>query len=189
MTTGRLLFAAIGILFAATLFVLPQRGVAQHWVCGGGPGPGEIQIGSTQGSNGVASVPLCAKAGPAPPPIPFTILDRSFGALAYDAARAGWTISIGYPNARSAKSAAIAECQRGTDGSCQAMLSFTNQCAAVARALQEGETKAGMDSVNTGSSLQEAERNADKSCRADWGTGACKVMLSDCSKHSTRVVQ
>jgi hypothetical protein len=37
--------------------VQPQSNTA--YVCGAGPGPGEIQVGETGGGNGVASEPLC----------------------------------------------------------------------------------------------------------------------------------
>lgn len=37
----------------------PFLAYAQAYICGSGPGPGERQVGMTQGSNGVASMPLC----------------------------------------------------------------------------------------------------------------------------------
>lgn len=93
-------------------------------------------------------------------------------------------MSYGHPNAQAAKAGAVAGCQKQHGGRCQAMLSFSNQCAAVANAGEPGQ-----DSANTGSSQAEAEANAMKSCRADWGVTSCTVGITGCSKHGTRVVR
>jgi hypothetical protein len=64
------------------------------------------------------------------------------------------------------------------------MLSYINQCAAVAQVVGNGVGVRGKDSVNTGSTQQEAEAHAKDSCRSDWGAGSCMVTLSNCSHHN-----
>ncbi|MBL9065094.1 MAG: DUF4189 domain-containing protein [Sphingopyxis sp.] len=51
------LFAAL----ALALFVQPQAAHAAY-PCPGGPGPGEVQVGVSGGSHGVAAVPICDRA-------------------------------------------------------------------------------------------------------------------------------
>lgn len=133
--------------------------------------------------NGVAQgSPNCA------PPTPvlknYIHVDRSFGALAYDEAKAFWYGSYQYPSKSSAQKGVIENCEANGGTVCKLMLSYTNQCAAVARAVDHGVAIKGKDSVNTGSTQEEAEANARSSCVSDWGVKGCAVELSNCSHHS-----
>ena len=58
----KLKYLVIYTLFAG-LFIIakPQNAFAQTYICGAGPGPGEIMVGMTQGGNGIASEPICAQ--------------------------------------------------------------------------------------------------------------------------------
>jgi hypothetical protein len=122
------------------------------------------------------------------PPTPvlknYIRVDRSFGALAYDEAKAIWYGSYRYPSKSSAQKGVIENCEANGGTACKLMLSYTNQCAAVARAVDHGVAIKGKDTVNTGSTQEEAEANATRSCVSDWGVKGCAVALSNCSHHS-----
>lgn len=105
-------------------------------------------------------------------------LKKAFGALAYSEQNSSWYVADYLPSTAKAKESALGSCRQKSGGGCQVMLSYSNQCAAVARAKAPGE-----DSANTGGTLAEAEANALKSCRADWNGASCKVLLSSCSHH------
>lgn len=133
--------------------------------------------------NGVAQgSPNCA------PPTPvlnkYIRVDRSFGALAYDDGKAAWYGGYQYPSKSEAQKGVLAHCRENGGGACKLMLSYTNQCAAVTRAVEGGVEAKGKDSVNTGSTQDEAEANAIRSCQADWGTRTCTVKLVNCSHHN-----
>ncbi len=50
-----------GFLFA--FLAIPNNAFGLSYPCGSGPGPGERQVGTTGGSNGVASIPICEATG------------------------------------------------------------------------------------------------------------------------------
>ncbi|MEN3747385.1 DUF4189 domain-containing protein [Sphingomonas sp. HF-S3] len=133
--------------------------------------------------NGVAQgSPNCA------PPTPvlkrYIHVDRSFGALAYDEAKAAWYGSYQYPSKSAAQKGVLEHCRENGGATCKLMLSYTNQCAAVTRVVEGGAEARGKDSVNTGSTQDEAEANAIRSCQADWGVRTCTVKLVNCSHHN-----
>lgn len=49
-------------VFLAMVFIMvkPHNAISQTYICGSGPGPGEVMVGTTQGGNGIAPVPICA---------------------------------------------------------------------------------------------------------------------------------
>ncbi|MGT2514552.1 DUF4189 domain-containing protein [Sphingomonas panni] len=139
------------------------------------PAPPFICNGVRQGS------PNC------PPPTPvlkdFFKLNRSFGPLAYDDAKGNWFGSYQYPSKRAAQDGVMDNCAANGGTACRLMLSYTNQCAAVARAVQDGRDVVGHDSVDTGSTQDEAVANVRRSCQSDWGTQSCSIKLVNCSHH------
>lgn len=133
--------------------------------------------------NGVAQgSPNCA------PPTPvlknYIHVDRSFGALAYDEAQAAWYGGYQYPSKSKAQAGVMAHCRENGGRGCKLMLTYTNQCAAVTRAIEKGVESKSKDSVNTGSTQEEAEANAVNSCQSDWGVRSCSVKLVNCSHHN-----
>lgn len=122
-----------------------------------------------------------------PPPTPvlkgFFKLHRSFGALAYDERKGIWFGSYHYPSKREAQSGVMDNCAANGGTACKLMLSYTNQCAAVARAVENGRDVVGHDSVNTGSTQEEAVANVRASCQSDWATQTCSIQLVNCSHH------
>lgn len=184
-----IMMASLAVFGVAALAVFSMSSPAGAQDLGNCP-PGYHTV-FQQASNGPPQ-PSCAADGSGSggsPSAPIRVLKKSFGALAYNAAAGGWAASRDQSTAGDAKAEAIGACQRGSGGSCQIMLSYTNQCAAVARALEGGVEKAGEDSANTGSSEDEAKRNAVNSCRADWNAASCTIVIASCSQHATRVVR
>ena len=57
---ARLVLGLVAV-FAFALFMLSQPAAAAY-PCPGGPGPGEVQVGVTGGSHGVAAIPVCDRA-------------------------------------------------------------------------------------------------------------------------------
>ncbi len=57
----RLVLTLVAVL-AMACFALPQP-VAAAYPCPGGPGPGEVQVGVSGGTHGVAAVPVCESTG------------------------------------------------------------------------------------------------------------------------------
>lgn len=112
-------------------------------------------------------------------------VDRMFGALAFDDRMAVWYTTYGYPSKSKAKNGAITHCKEKGGSSCKLMLSYSNQCAAVARVVENGAGVPGKDSVNTGSTEAEAEANALRACEADWGA-SCATQFVNCSHSGIR---
>lgn len=54
-------FGLFGLL--ASFLFWPMAVSAQTFVCPNGPGPGEVQVGITGGSHGVAAIPICVSDG------------------------------------------------------------------------------------------------------------------------------
>ncbi|MBO9519423.1 MAG: DUF4189 domain-containing protein [Porphyrobacter sp.] len=149
------------------------------------PASGTLQMQMTCVPGGSEGGP----PGPPPPPPPVWQFSKSFGALAYDRANARWAMSNNYSSKSAVKAGVLAYCQKEPGADCALMLTYSNQCAAVARAIDDGMYVPGKDSVNTGSSQQEAEQNALNACRGDWRTPSCAVILSECSHHSVELIQ
>ncbi|MFZ1477534.1 MAG: hypothetical protein WAT18_07295 [Sphingorhabdus sp.] len=61
MQAKNCLTGIIGLIGA--LLFWPTAASAQTFVCPNGPGPGEVQVGTTGGSHGVAAIPICASDG------------------------------------------------------------------------------------------------------------------------------
>jgi Domain of unknown function (DUF4189) len=127
-------------LFGLVIALLfwPTDLLAQTFVCPNGPGPGEIQVGTTGGSGGVAVIPICASDGSedssdstnVEPQGP--IWEARWGAVAIGGG--GFGAVADQHTERVAIQAATKQCQttaadRGKN--CKA-LSYYNQCAVLA---------------------------------------------------------
>lgn len=112
--------------------------------------------------------------GPAPPSF-----KKRFGAVAYDEPTKEWYSWSKASSLSVAKQRVLNHCREEGGSQCKLMLSYANQCVAIARA----DDVPGNDSVNTGSSLKDAEANAARACSADWKSNQCEIMLSSCSLH------
>lgn len=126
-----LVFLSVTTLWSATAS-------AQTFVCPNGPGPGEIQVGTTGGSGGVAVIPICASDGsddssedggagsngPA--------WETRWGAIATGGGGLGAVTDM--RSESQAKRAAIKQCKKtaSDNGSECKALSYYNQCAVIA---------------------------------------------------------
>lgn len=179
-----IMMASLAVFFVAALAFFFMSSPAGAQDLGNCP-PGYHTV-FQQSSNGPPQ-PSCAadgggSGGPAPT-VSVRVLDKYFGALAYSADTGEWTMGNDFSSVAKAKEGVLGKCEERYGG-CRLMLSYANQCAAVANAGASGE-----DSVNTGSSEENAKANAIKSCRADWGADSCSIVKSGCSKYDTRVVR
>lgn len=128
-----------------------------------------------------------AAAAPPAPPVPGYKVRRNWGALAYSPSSGIWWHSGNLPKKDEAGKSVLSNCSAQGGGACQLMITYSNQCAAVARASDSGRELPGMDSVNTGSTREEAQANAVRSCGSDWGK-SCSVILAACSVHNIQRV-
>jgi hypothetical protein len=122
------------------LAILPAWPAAAQgtFVCPGGPGPGEIQVGMTPGGNGVASVPVCASNGrsqpgqSAPPPVQMRALDNYFAAAWHPQSSDAWIVA-GFSDENRAKAAALSACNRVMGTGCTVANSNVNGALVIAR--------------------------------------------------------
>jgi Domain of unknown function (DUF4189) len=125
------------VLLTASIFG-PMTAVAQTFVCPNGPGPGEVQVGTTGGSGGIAVIPICASngsddssdSGDVQPQGP--VWETRWGAIATGGGGLGAVTDMRSEN--QAKRAAIKQCKKtaGDKGSKCKALSYYNQCAVIA---------------------------------------------------------
>ena len=94
-----------------------------------------------------------------------------WGAIAFGGDVAG--VSEGLPNRRKAKKAALEDCESGGGLNCKVVMTYFNQCAAVA-------TGPGNGSYGQAPSLKVAEDLAMKEWSAR-SSGSCRVLYSACS--------
>lgn len=125
------------VVFLSALMWWPATSVGQTFVCPNGPGPGEIQVGTTGGSGGIAVIPICASDGsddssePAyeePDPV---VWEARWGAIATGSS--GWGAVTDMRSERQAKNAALKQCKETEtrDGSNCKASTYYNQCAVV----------------------------------------------------------
>lgn len=104
-------------------------------VCGGGPGPNEVQAGVQPGGNGMAPTPLCYwkqdhKAQQASdPPEPTGWWEKTWGAIAPSPKGGVLGTALGASNREEAEQLALADCKAKGGVECEIELSYHNQCA------------------------------------------------------------
>lgn len=135
-----------------------------------------LQPRYVQAQRPVVVIPMCTSTRDR------TLMDvkRTFGALAYDDRTTTWYTIYGYPSKGEAKRDVMSHCKDNGGSSCRLMLSYSNQCAAVARVVEDGIPVPGKDSLNTGSTESQATDNAIRSCQTDWGA-TCQAQFVNCS--------
>jgi len=130
---ARPLIGLVGVLLIGLAFLFPPAPLeAQVHVCGSGPGPGERQVGMTQGGNGVGAVPMCVYDGNGGAASPVAVQD-DFVAFATDDTGSKLFWSTYYHGQPSADQAAVASCSRATGRRCRPLGGVYNQCGALAR--------------------------------------------------------
>lgn len=160
----------------AVMLLWPISAAAQTFVCPNGPGPGEIQVGTTGGSGGIAVIPICASDGrenssePAP-----AVWETRWGAIA--AGGNGWGAVTDMRSKRQAKKAALEQCKKtdtgGKGSKCKAH-TYYNQCAVVV--LPSHATGYFFQSAVD---LSTASSMGLRSCRGEHAE--CEIFYSGCS--------
>lgn len=114
-------------------FLPVSPAAAQNYICPAGPGPGERQVGTTGGGNGVAPAPVCTRDGPPPPPpVQMRAINNYYAAAWHKDARDAW-IAAGYHSKQRAEAAALQACNRVMGGGCTVGHSNVNGAVAIAR--------------------------------------------------------
>ncbi len=128
---------AIGVTVGALLLFAPRPAAAQNYPCPGGPGPGEVQVGVSGGSHGVAAVPICAPAaggggggGSAP--------TYSYGAIAWHADADDVWMSGNWTGPNAAEQEALAACNQAMGGGCTSAGEWHNSSMTILRDNQGG---------------------------------------------------
>ena len=164
----------------AVSFYWPQSAAAQTFVCPSGPGPGEVQVGTTGGSGGVAVIPICASDGSADssdeggPADDDPVWESRWGAIARGKA-GGWGAVTDMVNEKSAAKAALKQCKATADtksADCKISLTYYDQCVAYVWGSAGGVASAAVD-------LPTASEQGLKKCRET--SSDCEILYSACS--------
>lgn len=124
---------ALGTLVAFTLalLALPQP-VAAAYPCPGGPGPGEVQVGVSGGSHGVAATPMCESAGGGG--------TGGGGGVYYIYGAVAWHPDVddvwmrgGEAGSQYAEARALDECNRAMGGGCTSIGEWNNSSMTIIR--------------------------------------------------------
>ena len=158
-------------LIVSSLFAF-QSVNAQVHPCGG-PSPGEVVVGQTQGGQGVASVPLCQSADQQQTPqAPGLKWESRWGAIATDSDKGIVGSASDSTNRGLAESKAVADCQTKGGSQCKLQISYSNGCGAMVL----GDNAF---ALNIGSTKEEAIAKATKVCSAD--SKNCQAYFTSCS--------
>jgi len=155
------------------LLVLSNITYAQAYPCSG-PGPGEVVVGQTPASNGVASMPLCQRvdqgdtASQAPP----EKWESRWGAIAVDTVNGVIGSVTGMQGQEQARQGAIIDCRTKGGADCKLALSFSNGCGVMAL----GDT---IYQVEGGATVDEAVKKSMRECKAS--SPNCHVRYTICS--------
>ncbi len=171
-------FSLFALLTATVLW--PTNAAAQTFVCPNGPGPGEIQVGTTGGSGGIAVIPICASDGSedssedADPVSNGPEWEPRWGAIARGKA-GGWGAVGDMLSERSAKQAALKQCESTASTSraaCKVSITYYNQCAVYVWGSSGGVSSSAVD-ITTAS--QQALALCNKT------SSDCEILYSNCS--------
>jgi hypothetical protein len=130
----RLWFSVIAAITVA-LLLLPHQAAAAY-PCPGGPGPGEVQVGVSGGSHGVAAVPMCESSGHA---------GGDGGGVYYAYGSVAWHpdaddvwMAGNWNGAGPAEREALAACNRDMGGGCSSIGEWNNSSMSIIRDSQGG---------------------------------------------------
>lgn len=165
-------------VFLASLMCWPLPAASQAYLCPNGPGPGENQVGTTGGSNGIGVTPLCASdgsddsSGYDDSPSNSQVWEPRWGAISIGGG--GWGAVTDMRSENQAKKAAIRQCKQSATSSGSKCKAFTyyNQCAVIAWGAT-GYIFQGAVDLATASSLGMQKCNAKHA--------ECEIYYSGCS--------
>ncbi|MCW5646923.1 MAG: DUF4189 domain-containing protein [Sphingopyxis sp.] len=132
-------FSVLAGLFVAALllFAAPQPARAAY-PCPGGPGPGEVQVGVSGGSHGVAAVPVCERSGGGGGDGGGGGVYYAFGSVAFHADADDVWMAGNWNNADTARREALAACNRDMGGGCASIGDWNNSSMTIIRDSQGG---------------------------------------------------
>lgn len=126
----------------------------------------------TPGAN--QCVPMPGGVGGGQPAAPQAIWAKRWGAVSFDSDAGKYGTSNAMSSKRKAEKAAIQHCASKGAGACKVVLTYSNQCGAMAVA-------GGDMTVTSDPTLEGAEASAMQGCTSKGGAGQCKIYYSDCS--------
>lgn len=131
-------FSALVSLFVAAflLFAAPQPARAAY-PCPNGPGPGEVQVGVSGGSHGIAAVPMCESSGGGGDGGGGGVV-YAFGSVAFHADADDVWMAGNRSNADTARRAALEACNRAMGGGCTSIGDWNNSSMTIMRDSQGG---------------------------------------------------
>ena len=167
-------------LTASAIAVFPIVSSAQGYPCGSGPGPGEVQIGTTGGSHGIGLIPVCAPA-PSGPGMPGGGGggSGSSGSSRYEPETAvnNYVAVAGHPNIpevwatlgqyrlEAAEAVVLNACNKTMGNGCTVLYSGANVAVVVARDKQgKMRAAAGADAKQTWKELKAVCKSQGASC-------------------------
>ncbi len=161
---------------SAMTFAGMPSAYAQTFVCPNGPGPGEVQVGTTGGSGGIAVIPICASNGeaepdeaeaPPPPPIQAVWVDSHIAIAWHGSSKEVWA-TWGHRDLDHAKTIVMDACNATMGGECEIAEAGYNIAIAIFR------DKAGRLHTAWGKDEAEAQSIAQSACKSDGK--ACKIL-------------
>jgi len=160
--------------FGTLLLVLSNITHAQAYPCSG-PGPGEVVVGQTPASNGVASMPLCQRVdqGNTAPQAPPEKWESRWGAIVTDADKGVVGAASNEQSQDAAENAAISDCHARGGSKCKVEASYANSCGAVVT----GGTGYNVGHAPT---LDQTTKLGIKTCQKAGATD-CRVYYTTCS--------
>ena len=168
----------LGALVVCILW--PAAVIAQTFACPSGPGPGEVQVGMSGGSGGVAPIPVCASdgsedsSGSNDTGHDGPVWETRWGAIARGDG-GGWGAVGDMLSERSAKKAALKQCEKTASmkrAGCKVSITYYNQCVAYSWGSRGGVSSSAID-------VQTASDRALKLCGNS--SNDCEVLYSNCS--------
>lgn len=127
-------FVQLTVLSAIALLLslAAPSAVQAAYPCPGGPGPGEVQVGVSGGTHGVAAVPICDRAGGGAPQAPPTY-SYVYGAIAAHPDAADVWMAGGYSQSYGAEREAMAMCAAAMGDGCISFGEWHNSSFAIIR--------------------------------------------------------
>lgn len=115
--------------FVAVMLLLPRQAAAAY-PCPGGPGPGEVQVGVSGGTHGVAAVPMCEGSGGGDGG---GDVYYAYGAVAWHPDADDVWMAGNWNGAGPAEGEALAACNRDMGGGCSSIGEWHNSSMTIIR--------------------------------------------------------
>jgi hypothetical protein len=126
---------SLGLLLpvAAAIFLLAPQPARAAYPCPGGPGPGEVQVGVSGGSHGIAAVPLCESTGGGGGGGGGGGVYYRYGAIAWHPDASDVWMEGSYDGPVTAERTALAACNRAMGGGCTSIGEWHNSSMMILR--------------------------------------------------------